>query len=565
VGRIEKPIATEYRFIFWNFPLAMPVPTSDFLILGYGPVGATLAALLTRHGHAVTVVEQAVAIYDKPRAISLDHEALRVLQAAGLADAIMPFLAPHTGTDFLGTDGAVIQRLDPMPPPFPLGWWPNACFIQPRLEAALRAQVSANGGATLLLGWQAVALTQNDDGVSLTLRNAAGNERRVMARYLLACDGANSFARRELGIGVEDLAFDEWWMVVDTRVRHAAALPKKSLQYCRPSRPASYVVGPLDLRRWEIKLLPGEDPEAFGDVANVRKLIGEFADLSQLEIWRSAVYRFHAVVATRWRARRVFLLGDACHQMPPFLGQGLCGGIRDIGNLAWKLDMVVRGQADDRLLDSYEIERKPHVRAVVAYAKELGQVVGELDPVRAAERDRRLHAVMARGETETIRQKIIPDLVSGVVDAESGGGTLFVQPRVTRDGGNETLLDDAVAPGFLIAVRDPAVLGWLSTASRTLWTRIGGSDVVIATAHRQAVTKPLPIDEQPFPYICVVESDGLFAALLERHDAAAIVVRPDRYIYATARNAAALNAAVARLVEQLADPVAPESACLPGY
>jgi 3-(3-hydroxy-phenyl)propionate hydroxylase len=531
----------------------MSVPISDFLVLGYGPVGATLSALLTRCGHAVTVVDQAAAIYDKPRAISLDHEALRVLQAAGLANAIMPFLAPHTGTDFLGADGTVIQRLDPMPPPFPLGWWPNACFIQPRLEAAIRAQVDANGGATLLLGWQAVALAQDENGVSLSLRNAEGSEQTVTARYLLACDGANSFARRQLGIDIEDLAFDEWWMVVDTRVRDDAALPRKSLQYCRPSRPASYVVGPLDLRRWEIKLLPGEDPAAFGDVANVRKLIGEFADLSQVEIWRSAVYRFHAVVASRWRAGRTFLLGDACHQMPPFLGQGLCAGIRDVGNLAWKLDMVARGRAADRLLDSYESERKPHVRAVVASAKQLGQIVGELDPTRAADRDRRLRAAMTDGRTETVRQKYIPDLGAGIVDPESGGGTLFVQPRILSDDGAAMLLDDAIAPGFLIAARDPAILGKLTPASRALWQSIGGTAVIITPSDRQSAAACKPPDHcaQSLPHKHVIEADGLFTALLEQHGAAAVLVRPDRYIYAMARDADALDAAVARLNDQL--------------
>jgi 3-(3-hydroxy-phenyl)propionate hydroxylase len=312
------------------------------------------------------------------------------------------------------------------------------------------------------------------------------------------------------------------------------------------------VVGPLDLRRWEIKLLPVEDPTAFGEAANVRRLIGEFADLSQLEIWRSAVYRFHAVVAQRWRERRVFLLGDACHQMPPFLGQGLCGGIRDVGNLAWKLDMVARGGAGDHVLDSYEVERKPHVRAVVAYAKCLGEVVGELDPARAAERDRRLHAAMAHGETETIRQKYIPDLAAGIVDAENGGGTLFVQPRIRCGDGHDLLLDDVVAPGFLIAVRDATILSWLMPAARALWQSIGGTEVVIASTDRHA-TEPSSTREAPYThtYKHVVETDGLFGALLDRHTAAAVIVRPDRYVYAVARDADALNMAVERLAIQL--------------
>lgn len=514
--------------------------TTDVLILGYGPVGATLAALLARRGHAVTVVDQAAAVYDKPRAISLDHEALRVLQAAGLADDIRPFLAPHTGTDFLGIDGAVIRVLDPMPPPYPLGWWPNACFIQPRLEAALRARVAASGRATLLLGWQAVALAQDDTGVRLTLRDGQGGARTVAARHLLACDGANSFARRALGIGVEDLAFDEWWMVVDTRIKDGIGLPKKSLQYCRPSRPASYVVGPLDLRRWEIKLLPGEDPAAFGRPENVRALVGGFADLSRLTIWRSAVYRFHAVVAERWRAGRVFLLGDACHQMPPFLGQGLCAGLRDVGNLAWKLDLALRGVAREALLDSYETERKPHVRAIVARAKEFGEVVGELDPQRAAARDQRLKAELARGEAETVRQKLIPDLANGVIDAARGGGALFVQPHVRTADGRAGLLDDMVAPGFLLASRDAAPQGWLDDAARAIWHRLGGRGAVIGdgtAGSGDAVT---------------LREDGrLFADFLARHGAAAVIARPDGIVYATARDAGSLNAAVKRLGAQV--------------
>lgn len=536
-GRLKSPSGGNIAlFSAISPPEQSPVLTTDFLILGYGPVGAALAALITRRGHAVTVVEQASAIYDKPRAISLDHEALRVLQAAGLAQDIAPFLAPHTGTDFLGADGTTIRVLDPMPPPYPLGWWPNACFIQPRLEAALRARVAANGGARLLLGRQAVALSQDDNGVRLTLRDGEGREQVVAARYLLACDGANSFARRALGIGVEDLAFDEWWMVVDTRVRDGIDLPEKSLQYCRPSRPASYVVGPLDLRRWEIKLLPGEDPDAFGQPENVRMLLGGFADLSQLDIWRSAVYRFHAVVAQRWRAGRVFLLGDACHQMPPFLGQGLCAGLRDVGNLAWKLDLAARGVARDALLDSYETERKPHVRAIVARAKEFGEVVGELDPQRAAARDQRLKAELARGEAETVRQKLIPDLAGGVIDAANAGGTLFVQPRVRTRDGRTGLLDDMVPPAFLLASRDAAPQGWLRPPAQAVWQRLGGHGVVIGDGAAGS-------DDAG----ALIEDGNLFADFLARHGAAAVIARPDGIVYATARDADGLNAAMLRL------------------
>src|SRR5262249_22181501 len=161
-------------------------------------------------------------------------------------------------------------------------------------------------------------------------------------------------------------------------------------------------------------------------------------------------YRFHALVAERWRAGRVFLAGDACHQTPPFMGQGMCAGIRDAANLAWKLALVLRGGANDALLDSYEQERKPHVKALVGFAKKAGEVIGELDREKARARDALLRGQLERGEAETIRQRYIPDLAAGVLDPASGqtAGTLFVQPRVGADG---VLLDDLIAPRFLLA------------------------------------------------------------------------------------------------------------------
>src|SRR3977135_1226310 len=225
-------------------------------------------------------------------------------------------------------------------------------------------------------------------------------------------------------------------MVVDTLPSPPAKRPAKSFQYCWPSRPGTFVPGPRNLRRWEIKLLPGEDPELAGAPYNEAKLLEGFTDTSDLTIWRSAVYRFHALLGESWRDRRVFLMGDAVHQTPPFLGQGLCAGIRDASNLAWKLAHVLRGSDDDTLLDSYEVERKPHVRSVVASAREFGKIIGELDPVAAVARDERLRADLKSGKAETIRQKFIPDLPSGLIAPGAKlAGRLFVQPHAQEADG----------------------------------------------------------------------------------------------------------------------------------
>jgi 3-(3-hydroxy-phenyl)propionate hydroxylase len=523
----------------------------DAIIVGYGPVGATAAALLARYGLRVAVVEQSAAIYDRPRAITLDHEVMRIFQACGAAAAIAPFTAPHPGTHYLGIDGKIIRIFDPLPPPHPLGWPPSGTCVQPPVEAALRARVAETEQVDVLLGHEATGLRQIDDGVDLAVRNADGQGTRVLtARYLLGCDGANSFVRKELSLALEDLAFDEWWMVVDVRLRRPTELPQKCIQYCWPSRPATFIVGPGNLRRWEIKLLPGETPEEFGSRANVVEQLRRFVDPDAIEVWRSAVYRFHAVVAQRWLAGRVFLLGDAAHQTPPFLGQGMCAGIRDASNLAWKLAMVLRSGAREDLLATYELERKPHVRALVALAKEFGKIIGELDPEAARLRDATLRGQLERGEAETVRQRYIPNLSAGVIDldaqASHAAGTLFVQPRI-RGGDGSVLLDDVLQPGFLLATTGEEAQHWLTPSAQELWRRIGGERIVIGDADRA----PPVADSSAGELRHLTEADGLFTAWMAQQAGAAALVRPDRYVFGVAANAAELNRLVAVLGRQI--------------
>ncbi len=531
----------------------------DALIVGYGPVGATLANLLARCGLRVGVVEAEANIYDKPRAITFDHEVMRIFQFCGLAQRILPFTAPRNGTHFLGVDGSVIRRLDPLPPPYPLAWPPTSSFLQPELERVLREGVAGDAAVDVWLRHEALAFTQSEDSVALTVRDlAAGTQCVLRARTLLGCDGANSFVRRTLDVALEDLGFDEWWMVVDTRIVRPLELPPQGIQYCWPSRPSTYVPGPGTLRRWEIKLLPGENPEDFGRPENVVRQIGRFANPACLEIWRSAVYRFHALLAQHWRLGRVFLLGDACHQTPPFLGQGLCAGIRDAANLAWKLALVLRNGASPALLDSYQTERKPHVRSAVATAKALGLVIGELDPEAACIRDQTLRAQLARGELETVRQRLIPNLEHGVIDhgpAARGAGVLFVQPRVRRAahaGGSRELqlLDDVLGFRFLIATSNVHAQTWLTEESLALWHRLQGLRIVVGMSPQSplrdmAVSGGLRYFE---------ETDGLFEQWMSGMRCGAVVVRPDRYVFGAAENADQINGLVAAIGRHVFGP-----------
>lgn len=529
---------------------------ADILIAGYGPTGATLAALLGRRGWRVTILDKAAAIYDKPRAITADHEALRVFQEIGIADEIAAAAIPHPGTDYLGVDGQVIKRFYPAPPPEPLGWTPNFMFVQPALEAALRRAIDGMGTVRTLLEHQLLDFAQGEQdaqgeqGVLARVRRAAdGAVVTLCARYLIAADGASSAVRKQLAPAIEDLAFDEWWLIVDAWVRGPVPLPQRAVQYCRPSRPGTYMVGPGALRRWEIKMLPHETPEKFSDHDAVWRVLGEFVDTSGLEHCRTAVYRFHALVVEQWRHGRVFLAGDAAHQMPPFLGQGMCAGVRDAFNLAWKLDAVMRGQAAPRLLDTYTEERKPHVRTVVGHAKNFGLIIGELDPEAARERDRRLGEELASGRTETVRQRFIPGLEAGLIDRDAqggprpGAGELLVQPWVRQGDGPWRRLDDVVGPRFLVAVCSPDVLADVDDALRAEWAALGGRWVALGAA-APAVSGG--------DVLLLEERDGLLAGWLRERGAVALVARPDRYVYGVARSGESLG----RLVRELRSALA---------
>jgi len=438
----------------------------DVAIIGYGPVGATAAALLGGQGLTVAVVERMAGVYDKPRAITADHEVMRCMQFAGIGTELGAHVRPHPGTRYLGVDGNTIKQTDVIPPPYPLGWPTGIHFIQPEFEAMLRRAVARHGNVEVLLAHELVDLADLGDSIALTVRNLArAQTRSIRARYLLACDGANSFVRRKLGINYEDLAFDEWWIVVDAWQRRPTALPEMNTQYCWPSRPASAIAGPRNLRRWELKILPHEKPEEFQDDARVRDVLADFVDIDAIELWRSAVYRFHALVAAQWNRNRIFLLGDCAHQMPPFLGQGMCSGVRDAHNLVWKLALVLRGLASDELLDTYEIERSPHVRSIIETAVALGGLLQTTDPKVAAERDAMMLAPGASGPP----RNDMPGLTTGVI-AEGGGARVI----------------DASGAFELRVATEPALPAELAA----WWASIGGRVVVSSATTAAQVVRP---------------------------------------------------------------------------
>ena len=493
----------------------------DVAVIGLGPVGMVAAMLLAQRGVAVVAIDRSAAVFDKPRAIGLDHESLRLLQGLGLAEAIAPMTGPYRPSEYRAPDGALLRRLLPQPAPNLLAWPANLMFIQPELDAMLRARLGASPGVALRTGAAVEGLEQDAGGVRLSLADGTG----IAARYALCCDGAGSPLRRQLGADHEDLDFDEPWVVVDTLLEDEnVRLPETNVQYCHPDRPTTFIHGPRNLRRWEFMILPGEDPAAMATGESVWRLLAPWMRPGQARLWRIAAYRFHALVAHPWRFGRAFLAGDAAHQTPPFMGQGLNQGLRDAGNLAWKLAMAVRGEAGEALLDSYEAERRPNVRDVIAITRDLGRIVCERDPGRAAARDAALKAEAAAGRADVIRQDLLPPLRDGYLLAGSpGAGEPCPQPWVRTPAGCARLDDVLGDAGFRLILGDAAFPGAVGDQASRLGARV-----------LRLGTPPL------------MEADGLLAGWMRRHAAVAVLERPDHVVYGTAREAGG----VARLLDK---------------
>jgi 3-(3-hydroxy-phenyl)propionate hydroxylase len=500
--------------------MTVPHKHFDVIVVGFGPSGAVAAGLLGQAGVRTLCIDRATQVYDKPRAIAVDHEIMRVFQGLGVADRVMEHVAVFPPSEFYGADGRLIKRIDTVPPPYPLGYTPTMVFTQPPVEAILREHAASYSCVEVTLGTMLVDFSEVGDAVEVDLRSDNGESRRVTCSWLIGCDGASSTVRTQLGIPYEDLEFDEPWLVVDMKVNELglAKLPEVAIQYCEPSRPCTYIVGPGGHRRWEIMLQEDEDPVQMQQAAQVWKLLERWMTPDDGELWRAASYRFHALVAKHWRRGRVFIAGDAAHQQPPFIGQGMCQGIRDVTNLIWKLTSVMGDRASESLLDSYEVERKAHVRELTTRIKEIGSVICERDPVAAASRDQRLIDA-AGGTVRTIaRQDIVPGLHGGMlcVETHAARGTLFPQPRV-RDGETVRLLDEVTGGGWRVVIADSALV---SDRARDTAQACGA----------QWIAVPL-----------MQETEGVLAQWFQKHQCSAAIVRPDHYVYAVAVDAADLT------------------------
>jgi 2-polyprenyl-6-methoxyphenol hydroxylase-like FAD-dependent oxidoreductase len=516
----------------------------DVLIAGYGPTGMLAAILLGRAGHRVGVFERYETLYNLPRVGIVHDDVLRMFQEIGCIDKIWP--STHFLPIFeLSKNGRILLSSD-VAPTATHGWPEYISLYQPAFEGELDAIAKALRTVDVFQGQRVVAIEQDAERVAIEVE-AGDGRRRVQGRYLIGADGGNSFVREALGIPYEDLGFDQNWLVIDAKAKRSHAALPAMRQFCEPEQPGVTLhMGPHH-QRWSFMIFPGESREEAVKPENVWRRLDrpEGATPNDFELIRVVSYQFQSLYAERWRDRRAFLAGDAAHQMPPFLAQGMCSGFRDAHNLVWKLDLVLTGRAPPTFLDTYQAERGPNVRSTIVESMRVGQFVNERDPNKVRQRDEHLMALQAekeraRGQTQLIAFRV-PGFEAGFVahpnNRVRGSGDAFVQARV-RKGEREGRFDDIAGHGFMIVGRNGDPAAALSRQDRDDWSSLGGTFARIGQGDAPDM---------------LTDVEGQYSRLMDEYDCDVIVKRPDYYIFGACPTARELPALLVDLRRQLAN------------
>ena len=347
----------------------------DIAICGYGPVGSTFAGLMGKLGHKVLVIEKNIGPSPTARAINTDGEQLRTFDRLGIAEKVVENSAEIQCVHFGDANLNPIQTIEQPVGVSAMGWPNQVLFYQPELEEFIRASVESENNILIKEGTELLSFEDTSEGVYLNCKNSDG-DLTFFSKYLVGCDGASSFVRRELDVDLEDFEYNQEWLVCDAHLTKKINIPEKeAMQVCDPKRPGTYVPGRRGHLRFEFKKMPGEDSKELEKDENVWKLLKPWINKNNAELERAQVYSFHACIAETWRKGNVLIAGDAAHQMPPFMGAGMGTGIRDITNISWKLDLLLKNKANEGILDTYQRERHSHAKWTIAQTVTIGQVI----------------------------------------------------------------------------------------------------------------------------------------------------------------------------------------------
>lgn len=505
--------------------------SADVVVLGAGPVGLAIANYLGQVGVQVLLIEKLDQLIDYPRAIGIDDESLRTVQAIGLVDKVLPHTTPWHAMRFLTPNGRCFADIQPMTDEF--GWSRRNAFIQPQVDAVLFQGLARFDNVKTLFSRDVVEFQQDEQGVSLRMNAPDARQETVRARYLVACDGGNSLVRRTLGVSFEGKTAPNQWIVIDV-ANDPLGTPNVYL-CCDPVRPYVSAALPHGVRRFEFMVMPGETEEELGKPENLRKLLAKvLPDPDRVELIRKRVYTHNARLAGKFRVKRILLAGDAAHIMPVWQGQGYNSGMRDACNLAWKLALVVKGLAGEALLDTYEQERRDHAKAMIDLSVLAGHVLAPPKRWQGTLRDGISWLLNYLPPVKRyfleMRFKPMPQYAQGALVAEAGRkdspvGRMFIQPKVQTEAGEQVLLDDVIGSHFAIVGWGTDPLWGLSPTQIDAWRALGTRFIQVLPDVQLKAGR-----EVRDGVIRVGDSTGRLKDWFGRHPASVALLRPDRFL-----------------------------------
>ncbi|QKQ70655.1 bifunctional 3-(3-hydroxy-phenyl)propionate/3-hydroxycinnamic acid hydroxylase [Acinetobacter sp. 10FS3-1] len=509
--------------------------TTEVAILGAGPVGLTLANYLSKQGIQVTVVEQLDSLIDYPRAIGIDDESLRTIQSLGLVDQVLPHTTPNHAMRFLTPKGRCFADIQPLTREF--GFSRRNAFIQPQVDRVLLEGLKQYKNTEVLFSRHLTDFSQNADGVTLNVQTKEGGTETIQAQYLIACDGGNSYVRRTLGVAFDGETAPNQWIVIDIE-NDPLATPHIYL-CCDPVRPYVSAALPHGIRRFEFMVMPGETQEELSQPENIAKLLSKVLPTTDgIEVIRQRVYTHNARIADKFRVDRILLAGDAAHIMPVWQGQGYNSGMRDAFNLAWKMALVIQGKAGPALLDSYQIERKDHAKAMIDLSVMAGHVLAPPKKWQGFVRDGIAYALNyikpIKQYLLEMRFKPMPKYHDGALiphnSKNSPVGKMFIQPQVRVGSGETVLLDEVIGNDFAIIAWGVDPKWGLSAENLQKWQKLGVKFIQVLPAIQ--MDNP---QRQHYKHVITIGDMGTdIRAWFGQTSESVVILRPDRFVAALA-------------------------------
>ena len=509
--------------------------STEVAILGAGPVGLTIANYLSKQGIHVTVIEQLDALIDYPRAIGIDDESLRTIQSLGLVDKVLPHTTPNHAMRFLTPKGRCFADIQPITREF--GFSRRNAFIQPQVDNVLLDGLKQYKDTQVLFSRQLSEFSQDAQGVTLNLETKDKNKEVIRAQYLIACDGGNSIVRRTLNIGFDGKTAPNQWIVVDIE-NDPLATPHIYL-CCDPVRPYVSAALPHGIRRFEFMVMPGETQEELSKPENIAKLLSKVLPTTDgIEVIRQRVYTHNARIADKFRVDRILLAGDAAHIMPVWQGQGYNSGMRDAFNLAWKVALVIQGKASPMLLDTYQIERKDHAKAMIDLSVMAGHVLAPPKKWQGFVRD---GIAFALNYIKPIKQyllemrfKPMPQYHDGALvttgQKDSPVGKMFIQPEVKLESGQTVLLDEIIGNDFAIIAWGVDPKWGLSETNIQKWRKLGVKFINVIPAVQFGNEK-----RKQYENVITVGDLGTdIRSWFGKTTESVVILRPDRFVAALA-------------------------------